>query len=185
MRYTTIIDMTELATLYRNQNARLVYMHLVLKSGYHDHDRDLYDCSIRRLAMDIGLSLGAVRHALKLLEKHKLIERQSNLWYVRKFVASQAITPRAKTERQQKRIEQLAEARRQQEQRELQLEVERQQRERNWSQGKTNYMIYYEQQLKLAAAGDENAQRIVRQGEATYKAHQESMRQQNNQKGKP
>lgn len=128
--------------------------------------------------MEIGLSLGAVRHALKLLEKHKLIERQSNLWYVRKFVATQVITPRAKTERQQKRIEHLADARRQQEQLELQLEVEKQQRDRNWSQGKTNYMIYYEQQLKLAAAGNEKAQRIVRQGEATYKAHQESIRQQ-------
>lgn len=176
--------MTEQATLYRNHNARLVYLHLALKAGFHDHDRDLYDCSIRRLAMEIGLSLGAVRHALAQLQKHKLIERQGNLWLVRKFVPQQTITPRARTERQQKKLDQLAEARREQEQRELQLEVERRQRDQNWSQGKTNYMVYYEQQLKLAAAGDEKAQRIVRQGEATYKAHQAQMTQQQKQQGK-
>lgn len=184
MRYTTIIDLTEQATLYRNHNARLVYLHLALKAGYHDHDRDLYDCSLRRMAMEIGLSLSAVRHAIRQLTQAKLIERQGNLWYVKKFVPQQTITPRAKTERQQKKIEQLAEARRAQEQRETQLEVERQQREQNWSQGKTNYMIYYEHQMQLAQAGDANAQRIVRQGEATYKMHKEEIARKSQQQKK-
>lgn len=60
MRYTTIVDISEYASLYRNHNARLVYLHLALRSGYHDNDRDLIDVSVRRLA-DAVASLSARR----------------------------------------------------------------------------------------------------------------------------
>lgn len=94
MRYTTVIDITEWPSLYRNQNIRLVYLHLALCSGYHDYNRDLIKISIRRLAEATGLTVSAVRHALQQLEDHKLIKRKDSAIYVRKYVSDQPITPR-------------------------------------------------------------------------------------------
>ena len=73
MRYTTIIDISEIQPIYRNVNARLVYLHLVLKSGYHDNDRDLVSISLRRIAAEVGLTLSATRHAISQLEKAQLL----------------------------------------------------------------------------------------------------------------
>ena len=69
MRYTTIIDIRDFPELYRNQNLRLLYLHLVLKSGYHDDDRDQVHTSIRRLGYETGLTVSAVRHGLAMLKK--------------------------------------------------------------------------------------------------------------------
>lgn len=79
MRYTTLIDISEYPQLYRSSSVRLVYLHLVLKSGFHDDDRDLCAVSIRRLANDCGLTVAATRHALGLLEKAAMITRQGPL----------------------------------------------------------------------------------------------------------
>ena len=76
MRYTTIIDITELPSIYRNHNARLVYLHLVLKCGYHDTDRDLTDTSIRQLSAAVGLTIAATRHALLQLQAVGLLSRE-------------------------------------------------------------------------------------------------------------
>lgn len=94
MRYTTIIDITEVPGIYRNKNARLVYLHLVLRSGYHDSDRDLIDISIRNLAMAVGLSVSATRHALACLKRDKLISRDGNSWRILKWVVAELPTPR-------------------------------------------------------------------------------------------
>lgn len=94
MRYTTIIDITETPGIYRNKNARLVYLHLVLRSGYHDSDRDLIDISIRSLAMAVGLSVSATRHALACLEREKLISRDGTRWKILKWVVAELPTPR-------------------------------------------------------------------------------------------
>lgn len=100
MRYTTIIDLSEFAAIYRNANCRLLYLHMAIKSGYHDEDRDILRCSIRALAADSGLSVAAVRHALKMLEREKLVTRIDGGWRVLKWVVAAQPTPRVQPPKQ-------------------------------------------------------------------------------------
>lgn len=98
MRYTTIIDITE-TDIYRNVNCRLVYLHLVCKSGYHDDDRDTLHLSIRRIAADVGITLSAARHAIAQLMAAQLLKRlDDGRWHVLKWIVASPPTPR----RQQK-----------------------------------------------------------------------------------
>lgn len=94
MRYTTLIDISELPDVYRNKNARILYMHMVLKSGYHDQDRDELAMSIRRLASDTGLTLSATRFALAQLEKAGLLKKEQRSWRVKKWIVQEIPTPR-------------------------------------------------------------------------------------------
>lgn len=94
MRYTTIIDITEQPDVYRNVNARLLYLHMALKAGYHDDDRDRLHVSLRNLAAAVGLTLSATRHALKVLEAAKLVSKVDNEWSVLKFVIADVPSPR-------------------------------------------------------------------------------------------
>lgn len=100
MRYTTVIDISEIPEVYRNMTARLIYIHMSLKAGYHDSDRDLVNVSIRRLSGDVGVTVSATRHALRLLERSGLLTRDGQHWRVRKWVEEQTITTRAKTKRE-------------------------------------------------------------------------------------
>lgn len=75
-------------------------MHMSLKAGYHDSDRDLVTLSIRRVAAEVGVTVSATRHALHLLEKSGLISREGQLWRIKKWVEEQTITTRAKTKRE-------------------------------------------------------------------------------------
>lgn len=171
MRYTTIIDISEYPQLYRSESVRLVYLHLVLKSGYHDHDRDMCGVSIRRLAMDCGLTIAATRHALQLLEKYAMIRRQGSMTQVRKWVVEQPITPRARTAAQakQKEVRQAEELDRAR--REKELRAEEKKREELRAAGKTPFMVYYEDLQSKAAAGDPEAIRLVQVHRNTYEAH--------------
>lgn len=94
MRYTTVIDITDFPQIYRNIHARLVYIHMALKAGYHDDDRDVCRLSIRSLAADAGITVSAVRNALLQLEKSGLISRGSDCWIVKKWVATETPSPR-------------------------------------------------------------------------------------------
>lgn len=94
MRYTTIIDITEIPELWRNANASRVYLYMTLRSGYHDDDRDQLRVSLRRLAMETGCSVAATRHALQMLVKYQLLLKDGDKWRVRKFVLEQKPTPR-------------------------------------------------------------------------------------------
>lgn len=94
MRYTTVIDITEQAAVYRNKNCRLLYLHMALKCGYHAEDRDVIGASIRGLAADCGLSVAATRHALAVLEGAGLIKKEGTAWRVTKFVVQQLPPPR-------------------------------------------------------------------------------------------
>lgn len=94
MRYTTIIDLRDWPPLYANKNIRLVYLHLCLVSGYHDYNRDIAAISLRRLEAETGLTISAVRNALKALEKYKLVQRKKDRILVRKWLKEQEITPR-------------------------------------------------------------------------------------------
>lgn len=100
MRYTTVIDISEMPEIYRNMTARLIYMHMSLRAGYHDSDRDLVTLSIRRVAAEVGVTVSATRHALHLLERSGLISREGQLWRIKKWVEEQTITTRAKTKRE-------------------------------------------------------------------------------------
>ena len=114
MRYTTVIDISELSEIYKNPTARLIYLHLSLKAGYHDADRDLVKLSIRRLSADVGVTVSATRHALHQLERSGLLTREGELWRVKKWVEEQQITTRAKTKREMQEQIQRLERQRQQ-----------------------------------------------------------------------
>lgn len=120
MRYTTVIDISEEREVYTNHNARLVYLHLCLKAGYEDSNRDYCRCSIRTLAADVGITVAAVRHALHVLAKAALVERRDGGYMVAKFVLDKHITKRPRTKRQQHE---------QEEARQRELNMEAQQRE--------------------------------------------------------
>ena len=96
MRYTTIIDYTEIPAIRRSKNAILLYVHMALRAGWHDEDRDLLDASIRSLAQDAGLTVSATRHALGQLTKARLIVRESKTWKVTKWTCLDPPTPRKK-----------------------------------------------------------------------------------------
>lgn len=98
MRYTTVIDISEIPDIYKNHNSRLLYLHMALKATYHDKNRDWLHISIRRLAADTGLSVAAVRNALKLLIKFNMLKTGKPGWYlVRKWLPEQKITARTKS----------------------------------------------------------------------------------------
>ena len=177
MRYTTIIDISEIPAIYRNVNARLVYLHLVLKSGYHDHDRDLVTMSLRRIVAETGLSLSAVRHAVSMLEKAHLLSRQGPFWLVKKWIIEQKISTRARTARQQKQIEIEAERRIENEKREREAEIEKQRREALAANGKNEFMMFYERKQKEAEAGDLEAAESVKKWRKMYEMQVEKMRQ--------
>lgn len=161
--------------IYRNINARLVYLHLVMKSGYHDNDRDLVTMSLRRIAAEVGLSLSAVRHAISQLEKAGLLSRQGPFWLVKKWIIEQKISTRARTARQQKAIEIEAERRIENEKREREAAIERQRREQIAAQGKTPFMIYYENLQRKASAGDMEAAELVNKHRTVYNEQKEKM----------
>lgn len=114
MRYTTVIDISEITDIYKNPTARLLYLHMSLKAGYHDVDRDLVRLSIRRLSADVGVTVSATRHALHQLERAGLLTREGELWRVKKWVEEQQITTRAKTKREMQEQIQRLERQRQQ-----------------------------------------------------------------------
>lgn len=182
MRYTTIVDISELHGIYRNHNARIIYLHMCLKSGWHDQDRDIIDISIRTLAMATGLTVSATRHALAQLERAGLISRQGTVWSVKKFIFDEQPTPRAKTRNQQKTQEVAAERRRNDQRREQERDLDRQQRARDFSQGKSSFMIWYEGKMREAAAGDIDAQRTVDRNRTAYEQQLKMMNEQKKQK---
>lgn len=179
MRYTTIIDISEIPLIYRNPNARLLYLHLALKSGYHDDDRDLVNISIRRLAMETGLTLSATRHALQQLEACQLLQRQGAAWIVKKWIGEQTITARPKTEKKRREME---EARRREaadrEERERSQEEKRREKELRKT-GKTSFMLYYESQLELAAQGDAQAIENVKRNRKFYEQQKQQIEKEN------
>lgn len=176
MRYTTVIDVTEFPAVYRNHNARLVYLHLVLKSGWHNDDRDLIEVSIRSLASGVGLTLSATRHALAQLEKAGLVTRQGSVWLVKKWILEEPVAPRARTRQQQRQLDVMAERRRVNEQRDHERELEAIERRKNFEAGKSSFMLWYESLVEKAEAGDEDAKRSVERNRAAYERQVEQMK---------
>lgn len=175
MRYTTVIDITEINAVYRNIHARLLYFHMALKAGYHDEDRDILDVSLRRLAEDVGLSVSAVRHALHLLERAKLVTRQGPIWVIKKWLPEQPITSRSQQERQEqarKTAENAAQERQKNAQKAAQEEAERDQYK---ATNKTHFMEYYEEMERRAAQGDAYAADVVKRHRLVYESHKKQI----------
>lgn len=86
MRYTTVIDVTEIDDVWQNPNITRLYFFMALKCGYHDDDRDILRISLRNLAAQASLTFSATRHALKVLENAKLVTHEKEAWRVTKFV---------------------------------------------------------------------------------------------------
>lgn len=182
MRYTTVIDVSEIAEIYRNPTAVRVYIHMTLKCGYHDADRDIYTGSIRRLMADLGLSLSATRHAIKVLQAHHLVRLQGGVYIITKYIPSETIMPRAKTA---KRVAQQAEtARRIEAQQAIETahDDNRRQLEAIWAQGKSSWMVFYENRLKLAQAGDQEAARWCERNRTRYDQEARDMKKYKNRK---
>lgn len=154
MRYTTIIDISEIRQIYKSSNTRLVYLHLCLCSGYHDNDRDIVDLSIRKMAMQCGLTVSATRHALRILANARLIERQGNVIKVTKWLQQEPITSRALIRKQQQL--QNAAAARMEEERKREREAAKDAAERAAlrAQGKTQYQVYLDDLKRRAESGD-------------------------------
>lgn len=173
MRYTTIIDISEYPLIYHNPRARLVYLHLALKAGYHEEDRDICLLSIRCLAADVGLTISATRHALAVLERAALIERFGISWRVKKFVLSTPIPPRARSQRKQKEIEWRAYEEAQQKEREAREAAERAslaaERKRT---GKNSFERFLDDLRARADAGDPEAVANLRRWENQSKYYQ-------------
>ena len=186
MRYTTIIDLREQRTLYRSSAIRLVYLHLVLISGYHDEDRDLADISIRNLARETGLSISATRCALTRLQDAQLVTRQGTLWAVKKFIIETPITPRAKTVKQAKKAEIAAIDAQAHDERERARAREAQERAKFAAMGKTPWMAYFDDLRFKAAQGDQDAKAFVTNPRnlQTYAVHAAQIREDLNKQKK-
>lgn len=170
MRYTTIIDVSEIPRVYANSNAVRVYLHLCLRCGYHDGDRDIITLSIRRLSYDLGLTLSATRHALKLLLDQGLLQYNGgSTWTVIKWVTKKAIGTRAKSEAEQQLRDRRELENQEREERHRQQAAEDRKRESMRKQGKTSFTEYYEQYiLPLAEKGDPEGLRLKALHEKTY-----------------
>ena len=182
MRYTTIIDITEIPELYRNHNARLIYLHLTLKSGYRDNDRDMIKISIRNLAMRTGMSVSATRHALAILTRHHRLSRAGDTWIVRKWIIEDTITPRARTKKQQRAQDAAQYQREQQQERQKREDQERRYRTELEKAGKTSFMVYYEGLLEKAKNGDQEAQEKAEKYRTDYVNQKKMMSEKMNKK---
>lgn len=180
MRYTTLIDISEMRAIYQNMSARILYLHLVLKAGYHDHDRDVVDLSIRQLSAQSGLTVSAVRHALKVLERASLVQRQGRALVVVKWLPELTIQGRQKkaTGRVLRTSQRQEDAQLEMQEREAKAEEQKRQNEALRRQGKTNFMVYYEGLLERAQRGDQEAAEAVKRHRAQYEAHCQAIKNQ-------
>lgn len=172
MRYTTIIDVTEVNAVWQNWNIARVYLYLALKCGYHDTDRDFIMISTRVLAERCGITHAACRHALGVLQREKLIAKAGKWWRVRKYVEEQPITTRAKQEKaaRQTAAEKAAIAARDAQQKAIESDI--------IARKKSNegFIKYFEELERRAAMGDEEARRIAEQRRPIYESIKKDMK---------
>ena len=157
MRYTTIIDIREFPQIYRNDNAKLVYLHLVLISGYHNEDRDQTTISIRQISYDTGLTVSAVRHSLKVLISAGLLSRNGITWNVTKFVLEKPISPRIRSEKKRSAAENLERERIIKEEQSQREKEEKRKYQEEIKAGKNPLKEMVKDLMKRAQNGDEEA----------------------------
>ena len=157
MRYTTVIDIREFPQIYRNDHAKIVYLHLALISGYHDEDRDQTPISIRQICYDTGLSLSAVRHSLKVLISAGLLTRSGITWTVKKFVLDKPISPRIRSEKKRTAAENLERERIIKEEQSQREKEEKRKYQEEIKAGKNPLKEMVKDLMKRAQNGDEEA----------------------------
>ena len=162
MRYTTVIDIREFPQIYRNNNAKLVYLHLVLISGYHDEDRDQTPISIRQICYDTGLTISAVRHSLKVLISAGLLTRSGITWTVKKFVLDKPISPRIRSEKKRTAAENLERERIIKEEQSQREKEEKRKYQEEIKAGKNPLKEMVKDLMKRAQNGDEEAAENLR-----------------------
>ena len=175
MRYTTIIDIREFPQIYRNDNAKLVYLHLVLISGYHNEDRDQTTISIRQISYDTGLTISAVRHSLKVLISAGLLSRNGITWNVTKFVLEKPISPRIRSEKKRSAAENLERERINKEEQNQREKEEKRKYQEEIKAGKNPLKEMVKDLMKRAQNGDEEAAENLKR----YKAIVEQIKQEN------
>lgn len=173
MRYTTIIDIREFPQIYRNDNAKLVYLHLVLISGYHNEDRDQTTISIRRISYDTGLTVSAVRHSLKVLVSAGLLSRNGIIWNVTKFVLEKPISPRIRSEKKRSAAENLERERIIKEEQNQREKEEKRKYQEEIKAGKNPLKEMVKDLMKRAQNGDQEAAENLKR----YKAIVEQIKQ--------
>lgn len=102
MRYTTIIDITDIPQVYNNINATRVYLHLCLTCGFTADDMDTIRISYRQLSAHLNMTLSAVRYSLSLLLRYHLITIEGNIIIVRKHLPKAEYKDRPKTQQEYK-----------------------------------------------------------------------------------
>lgn len=175
MRYTTIIDIREFPQIYRNNHVKLVYLHLVLISGYHDEDRDQTPISIRQICYDTGLSLSAVRHSLKVLISAGLLSRSGITWTVKKFVLDKPISPRIRSDKKRSAAENLERERIIKEEQSQREKEEKRRYQEEIKAGKNPLKEMVKDLMNRAKNGDEEAAENLKR----YKAIVEQIKQEN------
>ena len=183
-RYTTIIDISEAPLLYRNVNARLLYLHMVLRCGYTDNDRDLYTISMRRTAQEVGITYSALRCALNALTRYGLVTAQGNGYLVKKFLAKKEISPRAKTEQKERTAKVRQIDREEHEARAEAMKTEETKRLALRATGKTTFMLYVEELKRKAEQGDMEALEAYNRHKSTYERHKATIHQEQQEQPK-
>lgn len=157
MRYTTIIDISEYPLIYNNHNTRLLYLHLCLKSGFHDDDRDILEISIRNLAYEVGISVSACRNSLRILEQCSFIRMSHSRIEVKKWISERKITKREKVETQKEIAKQNQERQRQMEELDKQRQRDKRIINELYDKGINPFIAFYEQKIKEYQDGDIDA----------------------------
>lgn len=153
MRYTTVIDLRDFPQLYKNQNVRVLYLHMALAAGYHVDNLDLVRCSLRQLAEGAGLTLSAVRHGLKVLTAAGMLQPIEGGWMVKKWLQLEtAKRPKNTAEGQATAEREAAQERLNQDQNETKLR-----QLHDWAHGATQLTRIYDEKRAAAAAGDAEA----------------------------
>lgn len=179
MRYTTIIDVTEMPAVLKCRSAVWLYYIMSMKCGYHDEDRDVLDMSLTQLANVSGLTVSAVRHAIRVLVSAHLIKRDGlHTWTVRKWIQETPITSRRQTKRQERLIQKHLDESAEQAQREAALEAERRKNEALWAHGKSPFIVYCESLKEKASKGDEEAAAAFKRNSAAYERALQAIKQQ-------
>lgn len=171
-----MIDITEIPSVYRNINTRLLYLHMAMKAGYHAEDLDLMGGSLRQLAAGTGLTFSAVRHGLKILEQAGLLERVGDAWRVKKWLPSAPGAKRAKSiaEEQQRAT---AEALRQEQERaEQQREEDKRRLLAIWAVGSNAWLEMYANKQRAAEGGDAAAAAFCEREKARAEREKEDAR---------
>lgn len=169
MRYTTIIDIRDYPQIYRSESCRLLYLHLVLASGYHVEDKDLCAASLRQLEAQTGLTFSAVRHALQQLQKAGLVTRQCDSWSVVKYCIPKDIATRPKPSKKAGGFSEEA-------YKIIHHEFTPDQKTWLYNHHKSEFMWVYENIHRLSKEGDTTVEKYLRANYSQYLAEWNKMK---------